>query len=166
MNSKSRRQRYTRQWKCARKSLTERIIGEQSKCLPVTSQHGQDQVNVDERNDKDIWGAFKCAETGVSEEDCRLGQESEDNGVSDENCSSEHENEDHVFSEDNCTSGPEDVNQMSPASLATFLQGWATKHLIKHIAIDDLLKGLRQNGHPELPLTARTLLQTPRHIKT
>jgi len=38
--------------------------------------------------------------------------------------------------------------------------------LIKHNAIDDLLKGLRKNGHPELPLTARTLLQTPRHIET
>lgn len=143
MNSKSRRQRYTRQWKYARKSLTERIIGEQSKCIPVTPQHGQDQVNVDERNFKDIRGAFKCAEIGVSEENCSLGHESGDNGVSEENCSSEHENEDHDFSEDNCTSGPEDVNQMPPASLTTFLQDWATKHLIKHNAIDDLLKGLQ-----------------------
>ena len=36
---------------------------------------------------------------------------------------------------------------------------------VKHNAGDDLLKRLKINGHPELPATKRTLLQTCRTVK-
>lgn len=50
MDSKSKRQRYTKQWKYARRSLNERVIGEESSELsdhstiphPITSQHISD----------------------------------------------------------------------------------------------------------------------------
>lgn len=51
-------------------------------------------------------------------------------------------------------------------SLRNFLQHWALKHQIQHSALDDLLVGLKANGHPELPSTARTLLSTPRDIRS
>lgn len=43
---------------------------------------------------------------------------------------------------------------------------WATKHQIKHIALDGLLKLLKESGHPDLPKTARTLLHTAREVET
>lgn len=51
-------------------------------------------------------------------------------------------------------------------SLRNFLQHWALQHQIQHSALDDLLVGLKANGHPELPSTARTLLSTPRDIRS
>lgn len=52
------------------------------------------------------------------------------------------------------------------SSLKDFLQHWALKHQITHSALDDLLVGLKANGHTELPSTARTLLSTPRDIRS
>ena len=44
------------------------------------------------------------------------------------------------------------------------LGNWANKFLVKHNALDALLVLLKKNGHPNLPVTARTLLQTKRNI--
>lgn len=170
MDAKSRRQRYTRQWKCARRSLAERSIRERLKCNTKTPQQVQDPNNFTERNDHDrhTRSAFECGEigvSGVSDETCSSGKESVEHTTSEENCNSGHEGGSNAVSEENCRSGPEDV-EMPPASLTMFLQEWSMKHLIPHNAIDDLLRGLKQHGHPELPLTARTLLRTPRQIET
>lgn len=166
MDAKSRRQRYTRQWKFARRSLAERMIGEQTISYPTISQHNQGHFNMDGENDNpDLYNVFESEETGISDENCSTGQESVENNVNEENCSSGHRSVPEV-NEENFSSGLEDVDEMHPASLAMFLQEWATKHNIAHNAIDDLLKELKNHGHPELPSTARTLLQTPRSVKT
>jgi len=162
MDLKSKRQRYTRQWKYARRSLDERFIGEESSessddpitphpitpqpitPQPITPQH----INY---INEDISSVIESVEISVSGQSCSSGPDHvEDEGLSEEKCISETESE----------------NEMASTSLTTFLQKWATKHLIKHNAIDDLLKGLKQNGHSDLPSTARTLLKTPRIVKS
>ncbi|KAA0715975.1 hypothetical protein E1301_Tti016129 [Triplophysa tibetana] len=165
MDSKSRRQRYTRQWKCARRSLPEMIVEEQLQCNPITFQHGQDPINMMERNDHDtdMQSAFECVENEGSEQNCSPGHEGVEYGVIEGNCSSGQNSGIDAVSEANCSSG---TVEMPPASLTMFLQEWSMKHLITHNAIDDLLRGLQKHGHPELPSTARTLLRTPRQIKT
>lgn len=40
------------------------------------------------------------------------------------------------------------------------LRTWSLAHNINHSALDSLLRVLRQNGHRDLPKTARTLLGT------
>lgn len=147
MDSKTKRQRYTRQWKYARRLLHERCIGEESSFHPVTLQ---ERINEENYTDEDISSVTESVEIGVSGESCSSGPDSVPDGTSEENCNSE----------------TEDENKVALTSLSTFLQEWATKHLIKHNALDDLLKGLQKNGHPELPSTARTLLKTPRLIKS
>lgn len=44
--------------------------------------------------------------------------------------------------------------------LSDSLAQWTSEFQIKHNAVDSLLKILRKNGHPELPKTTRTLLET------
>ncbi|KAK5865318.1 hypothetical protein PBY51_016492 [Eleginops maclovinus] len=43
---------------------------------------------------------------------------------------------------------------------------WMDVDPSEHNAVDDLLKVLRGHGHSDLPSTARTLLKTPREVKT
>jgi len=51
----------------------------------------------------------------------------------------------------------------SNVALSKELSHWALKHNITHAAIDDLLCILKARGNSELPLTANTLLKTPRN---
>ena len=82
---------------------------------------------------------------------------------SDQNCSSTHNSIDldeirpDPYSSSSSDSEDDDV-------LAKGLGNWANKFLIKHNALDGLLVLLKENGHPNLPITARTLLQTERNI--
>jgi hypothetical protein len=55
-------------------------------------------------------------------------------------------------------------NNVNDGFLAEGLGNWANKFLIKRNALDGLLVLLKENGHPNLPVTARTLLQTERNI--
>ena len=53
--------------------------------------------------------------------------------------------------------------EISPEELfKTQLAGWASKFLVKRNAVDELLHLLKENGHPDLPSCAKTLLKTPR----
>lgn len=45
-----------------------------------------------------------------------------------------------------------------------FLHKWASKHQVSHIALADLLQGLKMRGHPKLSSTAGNLFQTPTNI--
>lgn len=45
--------------------------------------------------------------------------------------------------------------------LRKFLRSWSLENNITHVALTKLLKGLRANGHENLPCDARTLLETP-----
>lgn len=44
------------------------------------------------------------------------------------------------------------------------LRNWVNTYEIKANAVDSLLKLLKQNGHPNIPICSRTLLKTPREV--
>lgn len=58
----------------------------------------------------------------------------------------------------------ENSSEQPSASISPMLSDrlaqWINQFQIKHNAVDSLLNILRENGHPELPKTARTLLAT------
>ena len=58
----------------------------------------------------------------------------------------------------------EEVNNNS--SLLCDLRDWACRNKCTRNQVNELLSILRSNGHPELPVDSRTLIQTPREIKT
>ena len=64
-------------------------------------------------------------------------------------------------SEDSCD-GDEDSAVAS--SFREQLKEWAIDFGEKHNAVDALLKVLKKNGHPELPSTARTLLESTNEV--
>jgi len=78
------RQRYTRQWKNARRSLDERFIGEESSDHPITPQH----INS---IDEDISSVIESVEIGVSGQSCSSGPDRVDDGLSKGKCISETE---------------------------------------------------------------------------
>ena len=61
-----------------------------------------------------------------------------------------------------------DSCNQSKNSLSDDLIHWSIAHNIKHTALSDLLKVMRNHnvGNSELPLCAQTLLKTPRQVKT
>ncbi|XP_060761954.1 uncharacterized protein LOC132871638 isoform X3 [Neoarius graeffei] len=62
--------------------------------------------------------------------------------------------------EDSSNTSDSYIEENDPqSSLKDFLQHWALKHQITHSALDDLLVGLKVNGHTELPSTASSHLQ-------
>lgn len=64
-----------------------------------------------------------------------------------------------------CSSDSEDdLLLLKDDCLEEGLAEWASKFLIKQNAVDSLLMLLKQNGHPNLPASARTLLKTTRDI--
>jgi hypothetical protein len=56
-----------------------------------------------------------------------------------------------------------DTSSAEPFQLLDFLRNWSLSNNITQSATSQLLRGL-QNLHPELPIDARTLLKTPRHV--
>ncbi|KAJ8290145.1 hypothetical protein GJAV_G00009230 [Gymnothorax javanicus] len=60
----------------------------------------------------------------------------------------------------------EESDQEINTSLSADLAAWACQFQVKHNAVDDLLKILRSHGHTDLPSCSRTLLKTPREVKT
>ena len=60
----------------------------------------------------------------------------------------------------------EDITENSSENLSEDLKSWVEEFQIKANAVDGLLKILRKNGHPDLPATSRTLLQTPQNVST
>lgn len=58
------------------------------------------------------------------------------------------------------------LNIQKELSLREFLRTWSLENNIAHVALTKLLKGLRANGHENLPCNARTLLETPQTTST
>ncbi|XP_039503150.1 uncharacterized protein LOC120459779 [Pimephales promelas] len=63
-------------------------------------------------------------------------------------------------------SSDSDLDNHSDGTLFEALAAWTSEFQVKHNAVDRLLKLLQSHGHPQLPSTARTLLKTPREVKT
>jgi len=59
-----------------------------------------------------------------------------------------------------------DEEEAEEVSLALDLVKWTNQYQVKHNAVDELLKTLRQHGHPSLPQTARTLLKSGTNLHT
>ena len=105
------------------------------------------QMAADVMSDDDM-------EVGQSVEEGELVQfwaTGEDAGVFEE--TSDFDTEVHTDKESDSGSGEED-------SLCHFLTKWNKRHNITREAMKDLVVGLRDRGHPELPMDPRTLLRT------
>jgi len=53
------------------------------------------------------------------------------------------------------------LKKIAIVRITKFLRSWSLENNITHVALTKLLKGLRTNGHENLPCDARTLLETP-----
>lgn len=69
-----------------------------------------------------------------------------------------------MCSDEECSDDVELDPERDDSCLRDQLASWAHKFQVKHNAVDDLLKRLKQSGHPDLPGTARSLLSTTRVI--
>jgi hypothetical protein len=69
------------------------------------------------------------------------------------------ENCDVVFSTDS-----DDDSNDDPQKLREALKDWVNTYEIRANSVDSLLKLLKDNGHPDLPMSSRTLLKTPRDV--
>ncbi|KAJ8666733.1 hypothetical protein QAD02_023985 [Eretmocerus hayati] len=76
------------------------------------------------------------------------------NGSSDDESDVQHDSDHSHFSEDD------------EFDFSNFLVQWSTTHNITQVAVTNLLAGLRDAGHDELPKDARTLLNTPRNTNS
>ena len=65
--------------------------------------------------------------------------------------------------EDDST-GSESEDELPSESLRDGLAKWANEHLVKHNALDSLLTILKNNGHSDLPGSARSRLGTRRNV--
>ncbi|XP_028415165.1 uncharacterized protein LOC114538214 [Dendronephthya gigantea] len=83
-----------------------------------------------------------------------------------ENHLSNHDrlNLDETWHDNSISSSDSENDNLLDDSLAEGLTNWANRFMIKHNALDGLLSVLKENGHPNLPLTARALLHTSRNI--
>ena len=61
--------------------------------------------------------------------------------------------------------GSETFDDEEHESLGENLAMWVNQNQIKHNATDILLKLLQRHGHPDLPASARTLLQTVKNVE-
>lgn len=68
---------------------------------------------------------------------------------------------DEELSDDNQYCEDLNFNPQKELPLRKFLRSWSLENNITHVAITKLLKGLRANGHENLPCDARILLETP-----
>ncbi|KAJ8681298.1 hypothetical protein QAD02_017085 [Eretmocerus hayati] len=69
-------------------------------------------------------------------------------------------------SDDPYDSDNSNINDDKGFNLSNFLIQWSTTHNITQVAVTNLLGGLRDAGHDELPKDARTLLSTPRNTSS
>ena len=147
---------YRRNWAAAARTLR------QADCCTTPAEHedgtelvelsspgNSNSVTVSESELEDPEPVLKCRRT-LSDANCPSTDNSIDlDAIRPDPCSSFSDSEDDDLNDD---------------FLAGGLANWANKFLIKHNAIDGLLVLLKENGHPNLPVTARTLLQTQRNI--
>ena len=111
------------------------------------------------------------SEVHRSPSDCSSSDDSQISRHSDsfwtDNVSDDSTASDNFNTADVDTSNGPDAEQNDDSSegcLREELARWATRHLVSHECVTDLLKMLRRHNVPGLPVCARTLLKTPRHI--
>lgn len=95
--------------------------------------------------------------TSQIEDNVTTGNEIHDNDFVIENIESDDEflSDWEDILDENFDEKPEDISE--------FLKGWALQYKIKHNALSNILRYLKTNHFPELPIDARTLMQTPKN---
>lgn len=164
MNQSKRKQmtlNYTRRWKGAKKTLNlaeedlqipDPPIIDETCSLGHSSDHQAENSsdhndgNTENENEGPVWGAIHSGEA--------ISSDSENDIADLWNIIDQHED---ISSDSN-------NEDDGGTSLAEELKEWVGEFLIKQNALDKLLKILKGHGHDYLPVTARTLLKTPKTV--
>ena len=159
MDSKKRRLDYKRKWISA------------ARCLGNTSQTVQTVVS-DDSDGEEIFPLYELAfnppnRCYLNESLCRAAEQSIDQsgtlGDSEEVTNEIWDRIDEHITLSSDSEEEEETGQND--NFSESLSSLAVKHQVKHNFLDDLLKLLKQNGHPDLPVTARTLLKTTKYVE-
>jgi hypothetical protein len=170
--AKQRRMEYKRQWISASRSLTKQ------KGQNIGSKDADDITTEPFINRKQFRIQpelqDETAACNVEDETAASNIEGEDedvelNGKEDDNVGEGVWDWDMIDDHIPCSSDSEndsDTEESEQTNLRSELATWANEFQVKHTAVDSLVKLLKKCGHPDMPSTARTLLQTAREVPT
>ncbi|KAG1649836.1 hypothetical protein GQR58_028608 [Nymphon striatum] len=161
VNAKEKRREYKRKWITANSAAVKK--SKDSEVVGISQSSSSDECNQSE----DVLKDSKVSTVSDMDASSNIGDVCMDQFTENE---FEDDQDDwtwdmidsHMIHSTDESAEDSDTNK----NFKTTLAKWMTKHNITQNASDDLLKLLRESGHPNLQKTARSLLRTPRNTQT